>query len=384
MLVALNKHGVPISLPKILSDEKTKALKREEFFCPGCKEKVLLKSGAVKIPHFAHFRDNICNVDSENESKEHIEGKLQMYSWLQLQGLNPVLEKYLPAISQRADVYFEDEKGRKFALEFQCSSLAFDSLEKRTTAYKNSGISPVWILSSSWLLQTSPHEFRISPMIWSFFQSSFLLFYSTTEQSFYILHELYPFTSQTVFATLTKKSSHILSFSQLIDLSFQTSSLHILNCWRRKRNNWKENAYRYLNPKSAFWQALYRSGIRTATLPIEIGLPVKGLQYILTPAVEWQFWIWFDCFRHRKPGERITYAFINSHFVNRIRKGNIVPRKFPLIEPNPSKALSNYLELLVIIGVMKNMDGSFEWCTGKQSPEDDAWLGKAWKQLNPK
>jgi competence protein CoiA len=382
MLIALNKNGEPVLLPKKLSIEKMNDFKHESFYCPGCKGKVILKCGSIKIPHFAHIRDAKCDVDSENESKEHLEGKLQFYSWLKLQGLHPFLEKYIPEIEQRADVYLEND--RKYAIEFQCSSLSFDSLKKRTEAYREADITPIWILSSTLINQKSPHEYKISPMIWSFLQTTYLLFYSTIDQSFYILHELYPFTSQTVFATLTKKSSSIFSFSHLIDLSFRSSSLHILNCWKAKRHSWKENAYRYLNPKSSFWQALYRSGLRPGTLPIEIGLPVKGMQYIQTPAIEWQFWIWHDCFRPRKPGERISNKFILGHFNNRIRKGDIVLRKFPLIVTDPTEAVLNYLDLLVNIGMIKKMGNNFEWYGISQSNEVEAGIAKAWRQLHAK
>ncbi|WP_108670036.1 competence protein CoiA [Peribacillus acanthi] len=382
MLVALNTQGIHVLLSERLPSEKINALRREMFFCPGCKEKVILRSGAIKIPHFAHRSKSKCDVDSENESKEHLVGKLQLYSWLQDQYLHPTIEKYIPAISQRADIYLEDKMGRKFAIEFQCSSLAFDSLEKRTIAYKKAGITPVWILSSTWLHQKGPHEFRISPMIWSFLQTSFVLFYSTIEQTFFILHELYPFSSQTVFANLTKKSSQIFSFTQLFDLSFPSSSLHILNCWKTKRSGWKENAYRYLNPTSTFWQAIYRSRLSIGSLPNEIGLPVKGMQNLQTSAVEWQFWIWYDCFRLRKPGNRFSMKFIQGHFLNRIRKGNIVVRKFALCEQNPYIAPSNYIDFLVAIGVMKNSDESYEWLGFDQSIDIEDRIKRAWQLLN--
>ena len=41
------------------------------FYCPACRERVIVKKGWVKAPHFAHLPDADCSSIGEGESDEH-------------------------------------------------------------------------------------------------------------------------------------------------------------------------------------------------------------------------------------------------------------------------------------------------------------------------
>jgi competence protein CoiA len=41
------------------------------FYCPACRERVIVKKGWVKVPHFAHLPDADCSYIGEGESDEH-------------------------------------------------------------------------------------------------------------------------------------------------------------------------------------------------------------------------------------------------------------------------------------------------------------------------
>ena len=65
-----------------------------------------MKLGSQRIEHFAHQKDSQCTESYERESDYHINGKLQLFQWLEMQNLSPVLEPYYQSIRQRPDIGF--------------------------------------------------------------------------------------------------------------------------------------------------------------------------------------------------------------------------------------------------------------------------------------
>lgn len=117
------------------------ATKGQQYHCPNCREPVILRQGAVKLPHFAHRQHSECSqAFSEGESREHLLGKRQLYGLFHPHGR---LEVYLPNLKQRPDLLL----GRT-AVEYQCSPLDFQRFLDRTAGYLDNDYQPIWILGS--------------------------------------------------------------------------------------------------------------------------------------------------------------------------------------------------------------------------------------------
>lgn len=129
MLTAILKNGNTICLSDRKDPSTLYSLREKEvFFCPECKEKLILKIGLQKIPHFAHYRVTNCSR-YENESGYHLAGKERIYLWLKEMGLCPELEPYDDSIRKRPDISFIYQ-GIKVAVEFQCSNIPESLIKK--------------------------------------------------------------------------------------------------------------------------------------------------------------------------------------------------------------------------------------------------------------
>lgn len=133
MLIAKNKYEQVIR-----SDE---ANREDDFYCPCCKGEVILKKGSIKYPHFAHKSLTTCIGYSENETFEHLQGKLLIAKNCEIFGISYELEAYMPQFKQRADVLINGH----IAIEFQCSSLSIERLKERTRQYQHHGYQVFWI-----------------------------------------------------------------------------------------------------------------------------------------------------------------------------------------------------------------------------------------------
>lgn len=140
LLIALNQKEEMISANRTVHQ-------KDFFYCPSCKGRVFLKIGQIKRPHFAHYRNQDCYSFSEGETQEHLEGKLQLATYLKMREANVQLEAYLPKLQQRPDILFEKEN-RQIVIEFQCSSISIESIAERTSGYLKENYEVIWILGN--------------------------------------------------------------------------------------------------------------------------------------------------------------------------------------------------------------------------------------------
>lgn len=131
MLVAEKKDG-----QKVFAEQLSRNIK-EVFFCPECKQPVILKQGHWKIPHFAHQSVQACSSFSEGETQEHLYNKAWLQAWTQ----DGILEAYLPELKQRPDILW-----KKLAIEVQCSSLSVERLIERIQTYQQYQYHSWWLL----------------------------------------------------------------------------------------------------------------------------------------------------------------------------------------------------------------------------------------------
>ena len=131
-----------------------------------------LKVGDVVIPHFAHKKDKSCSASfSEGESKEHLLGKQDLFSFFKRTGVEVKLEPYFNALAQRPDLLVTIET-EHIPIEFQCSTIPIRLIESRTAGYRKAGMTPIWILHTPKKIMALPQGvgiFQLSEFEKSFF-----------------------------------------------------------------------------------------------------------------------------------------------------------------------------------------------------------------------
>lgn len=133
---------------------------RGPFLCPECNEEVILKSGRVRVNHFAHANPLACKF-ATGESEEHRRCKMDIYQALLRQpGVSDVaLEKRMGIVRPDVSAIIN---GVKVAIEVQISSLSLEAIAHRTREY---GLKDVYVL---WLPQWTPYldGERYRPTAW--------------------------------------------------------------------------------------------------------------------------------------------------------------------------------------------------------------------------
>src|SRR5258708_5686946 len=105
MLSAYNQYG-----EEVLAEEVE--LADGPFYCPACRQELILKKGRKVVAHYAHWPDAECEYTNEGESEEHRLAKQEMYQALQgTPGVTDIrLERYLREV--RPDVSFRFRRSK--------------------------------------------------------------------------------------------------------------------------------------------------------------------------------------------------------------------------------------------------------------------------------
>jgi len=357
LLTARTKTGKKLCLGYDYRKETLLDLRnKEEFICPICGESVLLKLGDQRIFHFAHKRGSNCRDNFENESYEHIEGKRQLFQWLNKQKIPSVLEFYDREIQQRPDIMFK-HKGKKYALEYQCSTLSEKVFIKRTKTYIENNYTPLWIISSSHIRQKKKITIALSNFHYLFLRSTtsgnlYIPAYCPEEHLFQLVESITPFSIKNALVEHSYYSLHNIELDELLEpeKKFQFN----LSSWNKEIEkfilNWS------LHPQSSkkiFLHEIYNRGLNLFLLPPEIGLPVFHSLLIQTPSIIWQTYLFLDVLASKSPNDLITFQEINFHFNKRIRRNDIILRNLPQLEQlNPILAQIEYLQTLEQLGIL--------------------------------
>ena len=302
MLVAITKQDELFYLRREMSHRDLQQIKQvNQFFCPQCKEPLLLKVGSIKIPHFAHLKHSSCeSLFSEGESTAHLLGKQQLFSLFSKLQLPVILEPYLPHIQQRPDLLVT--KGDKhFAIEFQCSKIPVSLFKNRTKGYFETKIQPIWILHTPNETFKLPGLKKLSinhthaQFIQMYKNQRYLITYDVQCEMFYYVSNLIPIQGTQYFGIvqalpllqqqfpfyipqiMTKEIFHQL-FSKLI---------HIRNGSLRSRLLLSRSGV-----KDVFLRAVYELHCTLQTLPHFIGIPIS-LSRLDIPNSEWQLLLFY-------------------------------------------------------------------------------------------
>ncbi|QUW21675.1 hypothetical protein JSQ81_18120 [Sporosarcina sp. Marseille-Q4063] len=362
ILTAKDEAGTIVFLSSEMKREHLREWRNSTlFYCPGCNDTVQLKVGDVVIPHFAHKKDKSCSASfSEGESKEHLLGKQDLYSFFKRTGVEVKLEPYFNALAQRPDLLVTIGT-EQIPIEFQCSNIPIRLIKSRTAGYKKAGMAPIWILHTPKKIMALPQGVGIFQL--SEFEKSFLtetppkgiifLTYNPQFKRFHYyscllhiagrryigLHRTLPISKQIFpFATPKNPTDNELQSYATLFLSARKKFL---------RNRILHNRRGVNDP---FLRGCYELRILPSELPLWIGIPVSYLNPFREHPCEWQL-----AFMHYLHKKHLTVQNISADSLYDFA------RKFVGSTDNQLKACIKYRDFLLSLNI-KSIDniGNFE------------------------
>ncbi|MED0667914.1 competence protein CoiA family protein [Bacillus badius] len=326
MLIAIDQSGEVISLAQQPNEQMLGKIRASIYFCPACREPVILKAGAVKIPHFAHKQSHACKSFSEGESARHLKGKSDLYRWIR--STHEVkLEAYLPEIAQRPDLLVEE----KTAIEYQCSALPAALFLKRTEGYRQQHVFPFWIYGGPPIKKQGPfYSFSLFHRLFFHYSLSFgfwLLAYCPDQEYFTLYSQLTPVYPSLYAAAVQNIPLCSLAYPPAFDAAspFQPFSL---SDWFLRTERWLQQQIYFTKGLSGpFFHTVYQSKNHPSLLPLCIGLPVRFMALIKSHPIEWQFYLWHDLLAYQ---ENATAEEAAAVIKKRIEKGDVQLNQLPL------------------------------------------------------
>ncbi|MBN8207235.1 hypothetical protein JI666_00580 [Bacillus sp. NTK071] len=361
MLTALLKDGTRFNLADpthVLKDlRKVRSL---HYFCPICKERVVMKLGEKRVWHFSHYAKDLCGGYWEPESNYHLSGKRQLYEWVKKDDPEVELEYYLNPSKQRPDLLLPS---RRIAIEYQCSSIDERILKKRTTDYVSLGYDVRWIFGAKRLKSKYRYIHSISAMEWTAIHfvndSPVLIYYCPEQKKFAFVTIYYSLTPTKTVCSTSYYSTSNLSLAQL--LYYRPTPVNSIDhniIWLKQKHIWRHNphgeksfAYFYLR------KLFYSKGHSIRMFPCEAGVPSPYNYSLETPPYLWQTWI-LVCFLSTIPlGNQFTFDQVLRSFQQVISINLIRVRKSVGDEClNVTLALKGYINQLIRLKVLKARD----------------------------
>ena len=130
------------------------------WFCPLCKESLILRKGEIRVDHFAHRPNSDCDW-GRGESEKHRQCKIELYqSLVHIPAVSCIaLERDLKTV--RPDLSFLLH-GQRVAIEVQVSELSMEKILHRTREYKKLDTAVLWLA----LIDAEAIEGNVSPPLW--------------------------------------------------------------------------------------------------------------------------------------------------------------------------------------------------------------------------
>ncbi|TCP29739.1 competence CoiA-like predicted nuclease [Scopulibacillus darangshiensis] len=370
MLVAKTSDDRIISLAERYSRKGLEMLQNNvKFYCPGCNNPVSLKLGQTRKWHFAHFRNTTCFYENEPESDYHLDGKRELYQWLQSQHSEPRLEYYLPEIRQRPDIYLPN-KTSPIAIEYQCASIPPTHLIERTRGYFNKGIQPIWILGGQRLkrkhgsftlttmdllcVRTAEKTSRSSPNLFTSPYTS--LFFCPRQKSFVILSNLNTISSSQFLADINVISLSRATLERILHPSIVKAGSHFNKAWLQSKKNKRLAAMPFQNRSEQYIRSLcYKQGLIFSAFPPYAGLPHGHNILISTPSYIWQSWLILT-FLFNKKNHMLKVPVVIKAFQGMLDQGLFQMRQMLCTKPSLTSILRGYFDQLCDLGIMVSVD----------------------------
>ncbi|MCH5463151.1 hypothetical protein HC026_08695 [Lactobacillus sp. LC28-10] len=163
------------------------AHRQATYFCPSCREQVILKRGTRMVAHFAHRANSRCRPFSESETQAHLTGKWQLADYFGTDRIE--LEPYIQSLAQRPDLLMT-RADRKLAIEYQCSPISVTKLQQRNQGYSGYGLEVIWILGADYLRKTASVRHAEKWLQYSEKLGWYIIFWETQQQCLIIWHHL--------------------------------------------------------------------------------------------------------------------------------------------------------------------------------------------------
>jgi competence protein CoiA len=292
----------------------------------------------------------------EGETLYHMKGKLQLYQWLERQGIPVALEYYDSIIKQRPDIVFQYD-GNKYALEYQCSPISEEIFIKRTAAYYQQNYIPLWIMGSKHMKAKRSNVFSLSNFDYFFMRKTkdshlILPSYCPEEKQFQILSSILPYSIKNTVANSLHFSIQNTGIEDILTPKWIAHS----NFSKWSNENEKSTMYWSLHPspdQNRFLREIYLHNLNLYLLPPEIGLPVNHSLLIQTPSIVWQTYLYLDALEDKSPNDLIHLEEVERNFNDRIKTKEITIRKLPQIPRETSfLAVKEYFLQLERLGIV--------------------------------
>lgn len=359
MLQAKNKQGKLCSLIQVSRTDSEK-WRNQAFFCPICSQRVQLKNGRIRIPHFAHLSEMGCSSDSAGESQEHLTLKKAFAECCLQRQIAYQLEAYIPQIKQRADLLIG-----KAALEIQCSTLPLADMLKRTTAYIENGFQPIWICgeriwqsgkNTATLRKFCSYSERLGFYIWTA---------DWRKKQLYLRYHIELKEGKLCYGSKCWDFG-AAALDALLERRFEAHLFHSREySFKRELTANYQMIYRKLRGRKrdilAVQSFYYQNGLHLLSLHLWFYYPINQ-EFLLNGSdliFKYRFWTWLASRKGRAILESELLDFAHNYFID-----EKLSQLFPLIEPMVLvRWLLHYLidSLLYCRVLRKTMEeGSFE------------------------
>lgn len=351
MLIAVN------DMHRTIFAFEEEAYNLKKLYCPTCNQSVFLKKGALKAPHFSHYKKEACESFSEGETMEHLNGKLQLYTILKNNKLNVELEAYLPNLKQRPDILLNTEH-QKIAIEFQCSQLPIQKMLERTRNYLKHGYQPYWILGDRFFTNTQMTQLKRSFIRFNPKFGLYLLRYKTKNNHLEIIHSFNKKMNRIYNTEKTILSNRNLAQILQDDFSFtegvSKKRIEDFSLYNAHLNLQKQMAYS--NPRIRnFASLLYSESESLMSIPIEVYYPLDNQWIVLTEPVEWKYrlLIWVE--KHESH-QIITEKGLFSYIEELRKQKKLSLSEMPLLQKGHFyQIFVNYMKILVKMNILREI-----------------------------
>lgn len=244
----LNRERINCYDGKYSKEQLKKWANKKILLCPACRKPYEYCHGKVKSPYFRHMDKTECEDRySEPETEEHINGKKDLYEWIKKQpGVTDCeLEGWISGTKQRPDIMFK-YKGRQYVLEYQCSPIATEYLE-RHELYQAAGIKDIWIAGyEKYFKPNSRHKF-LENHIHGYYNVQEKKFYLRDYEQEYAIHFCKKLFNK--YKNDNFLNSFIFRDGKILFYCFKNQDYRLI---LEKRNNRKElkNAYKKIDKEN--------------------------------------------------------------------------------------------------------------------------------------
>lgn len=337
-------ENVLVDLDTLTNLEIMSLNRRQNFSCVKCKKPVIFKNGSQKMAHFAHEKNGV--TTGQPESAEHILVKHSLARWLELQDYPSMLEQRFPEIDRIADVYFEF-KNQPYVVEIQKSPISDIEYQQRIVDYQKINVTVLWIFLGD--VVKKENVYQLPPVMRG--RSSDRLFHFCIRTAKLTIFEMPVFvTNSKIYARIVSKSLGSLQVNNIIEPV--NGSIFFDDSWLDVKLKFRERDWYYAgkSERKLIEQCLLR-GFNLALLPTEIGWPVTG-NAIKKMLFIWQSYVLVTLLKHFNVGNKFTTA--------RLMKLVDLEFKVPITTCTRHQ-VENYLEWLVMFGILAKRGRSFEY-----------------------